>query len=391
MRRKNGEGSWGVKTINGYKYQYYRDENGKYTYAKTLKELKMKLSNKKDTPIKGNDTFVNYCNYWLKTVKALEIEQRTYDNYDDIINSRISKFDIADIQVSDLTTEHFRVFMYELAEKYSLGSIKKTWNIVKQVVELAEDEKKIQPGIIRKINLPKENNVAVKKKVVPFCSETDMHILTKEAYRRTGKNNRLVYGSAARLIVLIMYTGLRVSEACALTWNDVDMDNKTITVKNSVSKIKQRDKDRNVLKNEDGTAKYNYIKKDPKTDKSTRTIPLPQKAIDVLQFLIDENPDHKSTDFVAVTSEGKGYDKDQVRKTLARMQNNSNCSRKDYTPHSLRHGYGSVLISKGADIKLVSELLGHTDVTFTYNVYIGIFETDKKKAVDLFDISNEKD
>ena len=145
------------------------------------------------------------------------------------------------------------------------------------------------------------------------------------------------------------------------------------------------------MKNEDGTAKYDYIKKDPKTEKSTRTIPLPNRAIEVLQFLEKEAPNHKKNDFVAVTSEGKGYDKDQIRKTLARIQKNSNCSRKDYTPHSLRHGYGSVLISKGADIKLVSELLGHTDVTFTYNVYIGIFETDKKKAVDLFDISNEKD
>ena len=49
----------------------------------------------------------------------------------------------------------------------------------------------------------------------------------------------------------------------------------------------------------------------------------------------------------------------------------------------LRHGYGSILISKGADIKLVSELLGHSDVTFTYNVYIGIFQEDKRKAVNL--------
>ncbi len=67
------------------------------------------------------------------------------------------------------------------------------------------------------------------------------------------------------------------------------------------------------------------------------------------------------------------------------MLKNSSCNRKDYTPHSLRHGYGSILISKGADIKLVSELLGHSDVTFTYNVYIGIFQEDKRKAVNLLE------
>lgn len=45
----------------------------------------------------------------------------------------------------------------------------------------------------------------------------------------------------------------------------------------------------------------------------------------------------------------------------------------------------AILISKGAGIKLVSKLLGHSDVTFTYNVYIGIFQDDKWKAVNLLE------
>lgn len=48
---------------------------------------------------------------------------------------------------------------------------------------------------------------------------------------------------------------------------------------------------------------------------------------------------------------------------------------------SLRHGYGSILLSMGTDIKIVSELLGHSDVSFTYNVYIDIFDRDKQDAV----------
>ncbi len=60
---------------------------------------------------------------------------------------------------------------------------------------------------------------------------------------------------------------------------------------------------------------------------------------------------------------------------------NSDCIIKSYTPHILRHGYGSILLSKGVDIKIVSELLGHEDVSFTYNVYIDIFKNDKQEAV----------
>lgn len=72
-----------------------------------------------------------------------------------------------------------------------------------------------------------------------------------------------------------------------------------------------------------------------------------------------------------------------MERTLERIVKNSKCYIKSYTPHSLRHGYGSILLSKGVDIKIVSELLGHSDVAFTYNVYIDIFEKDKHEAVKM--------
>ena len=43
MKRKNGEGSWGTKTIKGTVYQYYRSQDNKYTYGRTIKEVKEKL------------------------------------------------------------------------------------------------------------------------------------------------------------------------------------------------------------------------------------------------------------------------------------------------------------------------------------------------------------
>ena len=60
------------------------------------------------------------------------------------------------------------------------------------------------------------------------------------------------------------------------------------------------------------------------------------------------------------------YTRRLVERTLERIVNNSECKDKEFTPHSLRHGYGSILLSEGADIKLVSDLLGHSDVAFTF-------------------------
>ena len=248
---------------------------------------------------------------------------------------------------------------------------------------LRRSKRRYSRGTLKLVRLPKESNVAVKAKEIPFIDENDMNILYNEAFHTIGSNKRCMYGNASKLLVLIMYTGLRVSEACALRWEDVDIANKTLRVKSSLSKVKERSIDRQALKNEDGTSKYSIISKTPKTGNSIRTIPLPRRAVEILEYFENCNPNHKPTDYICLTNAGKPYEKRQVERCLTRMPKNSNCSRKDYTPHSLRHGYGSILISKGADIKLVSELLEHSDVTFTYNVYIGIFQEDKRKAVNL--------
>lgn len=386
MKRKNGEGSWGTKTIKGTVYQYYRSQDNKYTYGRTIKEVKEKLkSNVNKSNASKINTLKGYGMNWLQNVKALELEARTYDEYENIIEKRIGNHSIGNRQLQSITSDTWQAFVNELSGKYALGTIKKTWNVIKQIVTYAEAKGDIREGTLKLVRLPKESNVAVKAKEIPFIDETDMNILYHESFRTIGSHNRYMYGNASKLIVLIMYTGLRVSEACALKWEDVDISNKTLRVQSSLTKIKERSADRQSVKNENGFAKYKIVSKAPKTGNSIRTIPLPQRAVEMLEYLQNLNPDHRPTDYICLTDAGKPYEKRQVERCLTRMLKNSSCSRKDYTPHSLRHGYGSILISKGADIKLVSELLGHSDVTFTYNVYIGIFQEDKRKAVNLLD------
>lgn len=386
MKRKNGEGTWGKKTIRGIEFVYFRDSERNYTYGKTTKEVKDKLK-QKSLSLKNEktDTLKSYGLHWLRTVKALELEARTYDEYENIIEKRIGSHSIGSRQLQSITSDTWQAFINELSGKYALGTIKKTWNVIKQIVTYAEVKGDIKEGTLKLVRLPKESNVAVKTKEIAFINENDMNILYNEAFRTIGTHNRCMYGNASKLLVLIMYTGLRVSEACALKWEHVDLNSKTLHVQSALSKVKERSSDRQSLKNEDGSAKYKIVSKAPKTGNSIRTIPLPQKAVEMLEYFQNLNPDHKPTDYICLTDAGKPYEKRQVERCLTRMLKNSGCSRKDYTPHSLRHGYGSILISKGADIKLVSELLGHSDVTFTYNVYIGIFQEDKRKAVNLLD------
>lgn len=275
-------------------------------------------------------TFGEYMLVWLHSIKK-GIEVTTYQSYLDAVNSRLLNYrayDLANVRLKDLNDKMFQAYLNSLAENYSLNSIKKVWGLIKTCVRYAE--------------------------AVSTCS-----------------NGAYKYGNATFVVILIMYTGMRVSEAIGLQWKDVDMERREIAVNQSLAMIKDAEK---------GDPSYSYRIKSAKTKDSRRKILLPDKAFEaILHF----RKYYQGEDgFVCVNDKNQNhYTRRLVERTLERIVKNSKCRDKSYSPHSLRHGYGSILLSMGTDIKIVSELLGHSDVSFTYNVYIDIFDRDKQDAV----------
>ena len=387
-KRKNGEGSYGFKMINGVKYRrYIAPDKSWEVCAKTAKELeeKKKLKEQKvreavkvDERIK---TVSDLCLEWLSVVKP-DIAPSTYDAYENAYK-RIIDFDGYDLgnkQLPKLIPDMIETFLYALAKRYSKGSIDKSWTVIKQSILYGQKKGYISSALrLDDVKKPKEINVAVKKKDIQFIIEEDMEILYKESKRLTSRNTPL-YGTAAQVVVFIMYSGLRVSEAVGLKWQYVEPEYKRIVVKESSQKIVARDKEGNAVMNGEHKT-YVQIQKNTKTESGERVIPLPPRAREVLQSMDFMHPNHRPSDHVFLTDVNKPYDRRQIERTLSRMMKNAGLFDKGYTPHSLRHGYGSILLSKGVDIKTVSVLLGHKDVSTTYNIYIHVLEKDKELAV----------
>lgn len=377
-KRKNGEGSWGKKTINGYQYHYYRDPDGKYTYGKTIKEINEKIKKKEKDKYVLNDktTFGEYITQWLVNIKFNTLEPTTYDCYETMILSQIINFkgfNIADKQLHQLSSEMFQKYLNSLAEHFSRSTIRKIWTIIKQCINYAEIKGEIQPNTTKLVKVPTESIVSVKKKDVPFLSKEDAELFY-EAAQATKPNGQSLYGINANIAVFIMYSGLRVSEALALKWKNVDFENNKIRVVESLaSKI-----DRS------GNANKVYIEydKQPKSADGIRIVPLPSRAMAILKDLDVKNKNHAFSDYVFTNKNGNTVDRRIVNKTIKAIANRSKCSVKDFSVHSLRHTYGSILLAEGVDIKKVSELLGHSDITITYNIYIGILEKDKQKEIE---------
>lgn len=163
----------------------------------------------------------------------------------------------------------------------------------------------------------------------------------------------------SRLYVYTMfacYGGLRRSEVVALTWGDIDFENKTITIN------KAR------VKNEFGQ----YVHKNtPKTIKSNRKIGM----IDDLYKTLKEQSRGKSpADRVIV--DGPDAIKDAYERARTKYQF-------PYNYHALRHYFTSYLLLMGAPLKDVSEILGHSTLQTTQRVYLHTFPQTKKTIFDL--------
>jgi site-specific recombinase XerD len=103
------------------------------------------------------------------------------------------------------------------------------------------------------------------------------------------------------------------------------------------------------------------------------------------------SPDHKPDDYITVNQLGNVINQRNLTRTLKAMLTRAKCTVDKCGLHSLRHSFGSFLISHGADIKVVSELLGHKDVSTTYNIYVHILPKQHKDVIKLFDEIGKND
>ena len=374
-RRRNGEGTYGTRTIKGKKYYFFRltDERRTTIYAKTEKELREKVKDREKKGVLENKpdykTFGDYIMYvWLPSKKK-KIDVTTYDSYEEQLGYTLinyKDYDLANTQLQNIKPEILQKYLDALAENYSHSTIVRTWGLIKQCLQYGKIKKDISidmDEILQLVNVPIESACAVPKKEIPFLPEDDLD-------RLYNVKDMSDYGMNSRAVIFIGYTGLRVSECIGLKWDKVNFDEGYITIKTSAAKVKDR---------VNGGKKK--IDKSPKNKTSERKIPLPERAIEMIQYADEAFPFHTKDDYVFRGKTGNRLDKDNINRTLKSMAKRANCKEQDFAIHSLRHTYGSILLKKGVDIKTVSLLLGHSNITTTYNIYIGILEDDKKLDV----------
>lgn len=382
FQRDNGSYQSKV-TINGKRKTFYGKTKNeiRLKYQEYLREVELEECNLSTDKIALNE----YIEYWLKTYKLRTIEPSSYDKLERVylnqIHDTIGKRKLCEItskDIQDLIDSHARP-----KNKNTKALAKSGLNRIKQLLDQcykkAVQEKRIKNNPCKNVYIPKEVFIDVDTKEQFSLTDNEMEEFKKIALAK--KKYSVGYKYRDGLVLLIMLnTGLRSGEMLALEWNDVDLENKIITIDKIVqSKIVDRTSDNN--------KRVDRIKNSSKTPAGKRVIPINNGTVEYFKEIQKNNAllgIHSK--YVCSTKTGSRQTHRNLLRSLHTIRSKSEIIPQNMTLHTLRHTFGSKLIRSKVDISVVSKLMGHANISVTYNKYIHVIEEEKAKAMELIEI-----
>ena len=366
-KRNNGEGTITKRKDGRWEGRYYTGEivNGKRVrknvLAKTKAECKEKLNkaiaenNKRQRIISRCDFLTNpeptleeWSRIWFESFCTASVKEYTRNSYQSYFDRYILP-NLGGMKIKDISTvscQQFLIKMYASGrtrnvEKKGKGLSAKTVKDIKIALQTclqkAVDEEIISSNPCKKVQLPKappkEMQTLKANELGAFLQET------KDS-------------GCYEFYILEITTGLRLGEILALTWDDLDIKNKTISVNKQVQRIKSELKITT-----------------PKTASSIRTVALCDECFNQLILLRSRQRIDTKLIFPSPITGGL-RDPSSVTRKLHRMQKRAGVPQIRF--HDLRHSFATLSIEQGMDIKTVSHMLGHTDAGFTMNTYMHV-------------------
>jgi len=347
----------------------------KTVYGKTQKEADAKADELKLLLRKGiditsnNDTFSTWSERWLN-IKETEVSHGQAVSYKSALNHLNSHVGV--VPISKVRTIDLQEIITDLAKhnpNTGKPSSKQTLRVIKitasQVFRLAIENRVLEYDPAAAVKLPSSSPAGQRRAL----TSEEQQWIADTPHR------------AQRAAMIMMYAGLRRGELIPLTWHDVDLKNKTITVNKSSECI-------------NGNFE---VKGSAKTKSGMRAVSIPQILVD---YLVCEK--HEGI-YVCANSNNGGM---HTGSSWKRMWDSYLCdlnikygafanrpkSKFDpkgipfviphFTPHWLRHTFASILYMAGVDVLTAKEQLGHSDIKTTLQIYTHLDNRHKLRSMN---------
>ena len=355
---------------------------GKQVYttisAPTKKELKQKREFKINKFKENGYTrhkSVSVKNYrelselWLKNHK-LEVKPQTYSQTVSELKTYLLPV-FGDIRVEKITLPMVQVFVNKIANNPNLGSVslKIILSINKRILKYAVNLQLITVNPADNIIVPKnKKNISQKKELKYF--EINQLKQFKDYLDKLPNTFRNYYHKT--LYDTLLATGLRIGEAVALEWSDIDLDNGYIDVNKTIVWSRMETNS-------------------PKSMAGYRKIPIDRNTVLMLrlykarqhQCFIEHGYGGKMAEHVFSNGLHAYPSREGLQKTLTKYLKLAGLPY--LTLHAFRHTHASLLLNAGISYKELQQRLGHSTLAMTMDTYSHLFDDTEKEVVNFFE------
>lgn len=365
---KKGDKRWMVKAYLGIDPATNKQVNLQKRGFLTKKEAQL-FYNRKIVEVERNgfqkqrvDTFKEVYELWLETYK-LTVKESSFNR----LKLQFKKHVLPAFGEKKIKTiKPIELQQYANQKSEEVQEYRLQLSNISRIFEFAIKQGIITANPIKMITIPKKK-ANLERKKIKYFTKTELKILLNDA-----KENEpfKIY----TFLYLMANTGCRKGEILGLQWDCINFEDKTIEVRQTLAR---------------GENRRLYLE-EPKTAHSLRTIPIEDETIAILkawrriqrETMLQVGINTMSAKQLVFSSPFNEFiNMDIPNRWMARICKRSNIT--VLTPHSLRHTFATLLISEGVNPKTVSELLGHSSVALTLDIYTGVYETEKTSTIKL--------
>lgn len=356
-------------------------------------------------------TYKDYIDLWLKDYAYKQMEQTSIERSESSLNNIILPA-IGHLKLAKIQPLHIQGLYNYLIEtgytvngkqkKYKANTIKRVHQIISSTLNTAVQWQLIESNPCSRVKPPKaDRNVSDIKNFTLEEAQIFLGQLDKE-YVVTHSGRAKKDGTAAKVryethktplqfkvfFYLALFGGFRLGELIALTWDDIDFENNTISITKSTARTKN-----------------GLITKAPKTISSIRTVSMPIDTMRLLKkYKLEQNiyrisiGDYwKGDKHIFIQDDGTQMDISTPNHTFKKIIRRYNATAEDnerlpeITLHGLRHTSATLLIAQKNDVRTVSSRLGHSECSTTMNIYAhALRNKDEAAANSLSDLFQKK-